>query len=551
MELEVPNGNHISQRLSSDEPISLPHRKPPALPKLKPKKTPSVPELSEEDPFASVPPSPKSTFNVFYKPPRPRSYAGFRDTARVRDRVIVNGPIVPMRKKQKISHIDRNQDDLSTTVGKKSDDNVSRQPTSANMKALLAARQPSAMTSMTREPQQLHLGKHDISKPTTIVKKALPDGIPIDVFSNQEATALTTTPDCYVLNTSHLTEPQTSFASSDSPSSSIPVKKISQRDLKSRRRTFGGVSSGLPHINLLTKLPKRRTAGSSIPLLRRNSLPAVSKISHLIASDHKARPITYTHAHNELSADQAHVLTKLSPASYSLILGAGLDTLFKQLEENHGFSQEVIQRIWTAQNMDFHATDRMLLRMRIAAEEAAAQTDSEGETNRVPVAASSSSLRRERESAESVREPAEPRDEYTPPAKTKALKYQRLSEHKRHNERMEQELHSPQSVIPATTSPSHEQGSRNLVRPTIPPEVVLIEPKSKRRSVAMVRTTPEIVNNKFAQDMPPGKHQDTASVWGEKEEEALRTNEENKLKELAERFGESFLLQRFMADIGI
>ena len=63
-------------------------------------------------------------------------------------------------------------------------------------------------------------------------------------------------------------------------------------------------------------------------------------------------------------------LDQLSPSTSRLIIKMGLSTIFKQMEMNHGFSTDVVERAWRKQNMDLNATDKMLLRMRIAAENA-------------------------------------------------------------------------------------------------------------------------------------------------------------------------------------
>jgi len=154
-----------------------------------------------------------------------------------------------------------------------------------------------------------------------------------------------------------------------------------------RRRTFAGfdLRSGLPDVDLVAKLGKRGPSRSPVFTWSRESPDF--PLNH-IQSASSRRPLLTAREHRAASRgparksvipilvdadDQDTVplsLDQLSPSTSGLIIKMGLTAIFKQMEMNHGFSADVVERAWRKQNMDLNATDKMLLRMRIAAENA-------------------------------------------------------------------------------------------------------------------------------------------------------------------------------------
>ncbi|KIJ31835.1 hypothetical protein M422DRAFT_53212 [Sphaerobolus stellatus SS14] len=99
--------NTIDRRLE-------PPKQAPASQTSRPKKTPSVPEheLSEEDPFTSLPPSPKLIQTVVYDFPQPKSHPSFRgESERVRRRIVTETGVVPRKAERKHRIVEERQEE--------------------------------------------------------------------------------------------------------------------------------------------------------------------------------------------------------------------------------------------------------------------------------------------------------------------------------------------------------------------------------------------------------------------------------------------------------
>jgi len=273
-----------------------------------------------------------------------------------------------------------------------------------------------------------------------------------DVFNSQEPIASTSAQDPYVLRGPRLVlNDASSIIHLSSP---IAVGRKGhhhhrERD-KSRRKTFAGFPS-VPHIDLagLAKRPSQAAESKSLPtrpIMPAHAIP-MSLSARLRAKERKTRRATFTppsHLRHSVTSssysgtppsDRPNIpIDLLSPATTRIILQKGVEAALKELEANHGFSTVVVERVWTAQGMDLQKADETLLRMRLAAERAAEDSLDGMEEDVID------NTQKFLPTPPPQRQPDfEDQNKYTPPVRTKAFVYRRLSEHKRFKEASEQE----------------------------------------------------------------------------------------------------------------
>ena len=334
-----------------------------------------------------------------------------------------------------------------------------------------------------------------------------------DVFRTLTPVASGNTHDPYVLNTLNFPEPSSAStvtrAQIDSP---VPQHKA-PRD-KGRRQTFAGFKSrsSLPSIDLVKKLGERastRTAtqfrtrrtsldntsnSDSIASIPRTSLPA---LEHRVTRYRPPRSSVIPVLVDPESPHPASaLLTTWSPSTYNHVIKAGLGAIFKRMEENHGFSTSVVQRAWLQQNMDLDATDRMLLRMRIAAENVSQGGNYAEQQHSL---ASNKALEGTQNAIPSIGytapDPGTISDDYTPPARSRAGRYLNFSKR------------------------GHLKEARQR-------EIDLVSHGSSKMSTKKKISSP--------------------AVWGIKDDEVLRSGDKAKLEKLTDKFGEDTVRRRFL-----
>jgi TRF2-interacting telomeric protein/Rap1 - C terminal domain len=316
----------------------------------------------------------------------------------------------------------------------------------------------------------------------------------------------------FVLSTANLPEPSTaSSVSRAQPDSSVPRKKAPHD--KARRQTFGGFKShsSVPDINLVEKLGKRpshRLLGTRRVSLDTTDSGSVASTSRTRLTAPEQRAVLYQPQRTSIipilvDIESQHttpdLLNAWSPSTRNLVIQAGLASIFKRMEENHGFSTDVVRRAWLQQNMDLDATDRMLLRMRIAAEKAVHDEFYEGEGDVKQFGLSSRGALDRAQNVLKALSPAdvtpEPDTDYTPPARSRAERYKLLR----------------QGLVPEELPRKLNLVSRKL-------------PSSTGRG--------DIVSQ---------------AVWTAEEDEILRSGDEDKLQILVNNFSEETVRRRFVA----
>lgn len=329
-----------------------------------------------------------------------------------------------------------------------------------------------------------------------------------DVFRTLTPVASGKTHDPYVLNATHLSS---SASPTIHPLDSPVFRHKVPRD-QARRRTFAGFKSrsSLPSIDLVKKLGERVSSRTSTQFrTRRTSLGNTSNSDSTAATPLAAPERRITRycpprpsvipvlTGPELSYTASALSHQWSPSTYNLVIRAGLGAVFKRMEENHGFSASVVRRAWLQQKMDLDATDRMLLRMRVAAENASHDDDY---TEQQQGLTSNMALQETRNRVSyldyTTPDPGTFSDDYTPPARSRAEQHRRLSEAGHRGEAQWREI---------DLVGSHRL-SKTFARKNILPQ----------------------------------------AVWGAEDDQALRSGERAKLEALVEKFSDDTVRCRFL-----
>ena len=444
---------------------------------------------SSEGPFATSSPSPRS-MEVIRGFPMHHQGPSFRNTVWVRERKVISRT--------------RNQDSLRSHAisheGDAREDDRTHKTVSARMKTSSSVGDHHGNNS-TRSYgiQEGHIPKETKTK---------------DMLENRRLAASDSNHHLFALRTPHHPKYGT-------PSSEVRAQHDSstpRSHQKARRRTFAGFGSrsSLPNINLIEKLGKRTSRRSSALLRTKRISSDVGSSSESVASTSRTHFNTLEHnLRGHRSARESVMpllvdpeardltpafLSEWSPSTRNIVIQAGLATVLKQLEDNHGFSADVVRRACLQQNMDLDATDRMLLRMRIAAENA-----SYGNVHAEKVKHNSLSTSRALQGTQnesrvlSIEYPTRDSDafgnDYTPPHRSHAEQYRR--------------------------------GEQSLSKGIRRYEHVLVNHGS---STSPARK--DISSNQ--------------AVWGAEEDEILREGDENRLEILANKFSEDIVRRRFV-----
>lgn len=448
-------------------------------------------ESISDGPFASSSPSPRRA-EVIRGFPRIRQGISFRDAILVRDRRIIAGNA----KEQGLG-----QDPIKPK--RIADGETGKQGTA---------------------PTKLQVHPTDVHKRTKVK----------DVFDAHTPVPLNRNGNLFVLSTANL--PESSIASSVSGVPLVPRNKAPHD--KARRQTFAGFKSrsSIPNIDLVEKLHKRTSSRSSALLRNRRAslgtinLGSVDSTAPTFLTSPDRRIVPYrpsrasaipTRVDTEYQHTAPGLLDKWSPSTRNLVVQAGLASIFKRMEENHGFSADVVRRAWLQQNMDLDATDRMLLRMRIAAENASHDDFHVREDNH----GFSLALGR----AQNVLPSHAPESDgdYTPPARSRA---ERLVAQGRIPEKRQK----PDLADADYTPPARSRAERYHL--------------TQGRAREERRYEPGLTGC----DSPSsctGSQEGLVSpaVWTPEEDEILRTGDEVKLQILVEKFSEDVVRRRFVA----
>ncbi|KAF8514701.1 hypothetical protein BU17DRAFT_94213 [Hysterangium stoloniferum] len=409
----------------------------------------------------------------------------------------------------------------------------------------------------------------------------VPNTDPSDVFKN---TPRVSRDGCeqYALKAPYLPGPSTASSDQTQPSSPTP-RRGAQRD-KLRRRTFNGLKSrsSLPNIDLMAKLGER--ASTRTPAFNWTKRSAYENKSLVLHSSTRSLPVKTLKATRRTSSpstialpsdfddnDLPKSLIAMSPLSYNHIFRTGINTILKQLESNHGFSADVIRRAWISQNMDLHATDKLLLRMRIAAEKASLIEDADVfpggiTTDRIAkgthVGSSGQNI--------SVLTPAsDVESDYTPPPRSKAEEYRRLSAQDRFP-RFTHQTTTPHASELGTSSGMRSDGghqfSGSIQRISVQSDAMakLVSAAPMASSITPFprpKHPPKLISTSHAKLQPAetGQHstpikpgtaskavRSTEPIWSTEDDDVLRSGDTAMLEDLVTKFGDDNVRRRFL-----
>ncbi|KAF8589749.1 hypothetical protein K439DRAFT_1612547 [Ramaria rubella] len=543
-------------------------------------------EPSSDGPFATSPSSPRRA-QVIRGIPKPCSGKTFRDNVWVRDRKVVPGKNAQKAAVQQM-HNDE-ESNAEDNSGNDRDGDKDRRQKAGPTKLANSHKKPITLTgtvsgddsptkkfvSTTAIAQQ---SKHTVASPSlpnpshsridSNVKDALRhNNTPIsplvskitqdtsnrlhvndghlprasvpDVFESHTPIASSSNHDPYVLRTDHL--PPSSVSAASRVRIGSPLHHRVSRD-PTRRRTFHGLRSysSLPSIDLAEKLTKRSSTRS--PALSWTRAPS-NEIQTSAPIEHISRPLLTAPerrlAHRRpprasvipITTDSAtqHIVPisydELSSSTLNLIVKTGLTAIFKRMEENHGFSADVVRRAWFQQKMDLNATDKLLLRMRIAAENASRSDTDEYEHYDLPASKPTERVQNETGTLDVevalAKQSAVSHDtnDYTPPARSRAGHYRRLSEEGRLAEARQHEISLTGGGSKRRPTVKNQTSSN---KPTVLGPIAVPKPVTPPRPA-----------------IPP--------VWSDQDDQVLRIGDQAKLQELVDKFDEDTVRRRFLA----
>jgi hypothetical protein len=301
---------------------------------------------------------------------------------------------------------------------------------------------------------------------------------------------------------------------------------------KDRRKTFGGFTHpATPKIDLTlrTKLPHRR-----IFLPTRQSLPAFGKGTEESIPPRRASTSVGNHSTpNSTSSSPSN----MSNADHSIALRLGVDAMVQRMSDNHGFTPEVVRRLYGIIG-DFQRTDVALMRMRKSAEiEAASYINVD--VNEIDEHTHSSRYSSSRPSPRRVSyrfpgleyTPATADSgnisDYSPPETSRAGQYARLARQGLRLEALKREgrAASLSGNSDLFRSLARSGGSSPLVAPKV--SVASVDGQSTASAPALVPV--------------PLPQQ---PVWGEEEDRLLRSGDPVALKKLEAKMGKAAFKRR-------
>lgn len=362
---------------------------------------------SEADPFTTVPPEPSHSQAQSLVHGFPKHRLSFRNVDRVRQRIGSKGS-KGADKKTTGDMSASATDNLERKMGRTSVDAPQKVTTSGSMSWTIPISMSSKRGKTTQADGDVDEDEdEDVfgKRSTTAKDKKVNNGggggsetppPPLKVLTASSAFALKT---ARQMETSSVGQTIPSSPTGIRPSN-VAAHRRADEKLR-RRRTFAGTTQhqgDLPHIDLVSKLVKSTSASPAVarlPLRRHDApdpTPYVSKSLVLHETSRRkrrrhTRDVDCPSALNSMMIPAHHhfhpqgqlggqssgiLLNQLSARSIELLIENGLAVVFKKMELNHGFANDTVKRAWLRCNGDIEATDRLLLTMRKAAEEAEA-----------------------------------------------------------------------------------------------------------------------------------------------------------------------------------